>query len=217
MLLDSVICQTVLPKKWVIVSDGSTDCTDEIATKYAESNEYIDLLRVSGHNDRNFGSKVNAFAAGVVQLAGLETDLGAFPTQFSCFGVNVMKKSVVFFPINVGGEDTIAQIMARMNGCEVKSFTDIEVLHHKPARTGGGTVWRTRFHQGQQDYFLGHHVVYFLAKCLRRVLEKPYLFSSVLRMFGYFWSDLRRDERPVSGSFIRFHRREQIKRLRSLT
>ena len=29
-----VISQTVLPEKWVIVSDGSTDRTEEIVTKY---------------------------------------------------------------------------------------------------------------------------------------------------------------------------------------
>ena len=28
----SVIAQTILPEKWVIVSDGSTDRTDEIVT-----------------------------------------------------------------------------------------------------------------------------------------------------------------------------------------
>jgi len=31
--IKSVISQTILPKKWVIVSDGSTDRTDEIVRK----------------------------------------------------------------------------------------------------------------------------------------------------------------------------------------
>ncbi|MCK4830926.1 glycosyltransferase family 2 protein, partial [bacterium] len=32
--IQSVISQTILPAKWVIVSDGSTDLTDEIVEKY---------------------------------------------------------------------------------------------------------------------------------------------------------------------------------------
>lgn len=31
----SVLSQTILPKRWVIVSDGSTDGTDEIAGRAA--------------------------------------------------------------------------------------------------------------------------------------------------------------------------------------
>ena len=33
LTIKSVVAQTVLPLKWVIVSDGSTDGTDEIVTK----------------------------------------------------------------------------------------------------------------------------------------------------------------------------------------
>ena len=40
----SVISQTILPTKWVIVSDGSTDCTDEIVGKYLSSNSWIDFV-----------------------------------------------------------------------------------------------------------------------------------------------------------------------------
>ena len=32
--IKSVVAQTILPVKWVIVSDGSTDGTDEIVKKY---------------------------------------------------------------------------------------------------------------------------------------------------------------------------------------
>jgi glycosyltransferase involved in cell wall biosynthesis len=72
--LDSVINQTVLPNKWVIVSDGSTDHTDEIIDKYSSSHKYIQLLRVSCQKNRDFSSKVNAFRADVRHLNGLEYD-----------------------------------------------------------------------------------------------------------------------------------------------
>jgi len=37
----SVVSQTVLPEKWVIVSDGSTDRTDEIVHKYVYQHPWM--------------------------------------------------------------------------------------------------------------------------------------------------------------------------------
>jgi len=37
----SVVAQTVLPVKWVIVSDGSTDGTDEVVRKLADKHDWI--------------------------------------------------------------------------------------------------------------------------------------------------------------------------------
>jgi len=44
LTLKSVIAQTLLPLKWVIVSDGSTDGTDDIVRKYAADHPWIELL-----------------------------------------------------------------------------------------------------------------------------------------------------------------------------
>jgi len=60
----SVISQTILPKRWVIVSDGSTDRTDEIVNAYLAGNPWIKLIRMPEHRDRNFAAKVACFNAG---------------------------------------------------------------------------------------------------------------------------------------------------------
>ncbi|MEN6321051.1 MAG: glycosyltransferase family A protein [Syntrophaceae bacterium] len=62
--IQSVISQTILPKKWIIVSDGSTDRTDEIVSQYLENNLWIELLRMPEHRDRHFAAKVQCFNAG---------------------------------------------------------------------------------------------------------------------------------------------------------
>ncbi len=69
--LRSMVAQTVLPKKWVIVSDGSTDRTDEIVAEFARNHDWIELVRMPEHRDRQFAAKVHSFNAGYKQLAGL--------------------------------------------------------------------------------------------------------------------------------------------------
>ncbi len=70
--IKSVISQTVLPRKWVIVSDGSTDRTDEIVSRYTAKYGFVHLVRVKADNNRNFGSKVNAIGAGYEKLADMD-------------------------------------------------------------------------------------------------------------------------------------------------
>jgi len=71
----SVIAQTHLPSSWVIVSDGSTDGTDEIVARYAGEHAWIQLLRMPEHADRNFASKAVSFNSGFERLKSSEFDL----------------------------------------------------------------------------------------------------------------------------------------------
>ena len=66
--IEAVLSQTVLPKKWLIVSDGSVDQTDEIVSRYAGKHSFIELLRAGQNGRKDFGSKVKAFHAGYAQL-----------------------------------------------------------------------------------------------------------------------------------------------------
>jgi biofilm PGA synthesis N-glycosyltransferase PgaC len=70
--LQSVLGQTLLPQKWVIVSDNSTDRTDEIVQRYAEKHDFIQLLRVSKPAGHSFRSKVIALHKGGELLRGME-------------------------------------------------------------------------------------------------------------------------------------------------
>src|ERR1022692_4850163 len=68
----SVISQEVPPARWVIVSDGSTDNTDEIVKRYAAQYDFIQLYRITEDHPRNFAAQVNAINAGIAQLSGAE-------------------------------------------------------------------------------------------------------------------------------------------------
>jgi hypothetical protein len=75
LTLKSVIAQTIRPLKWVIVSDGSTDGTDEIVSKYSAEHDWIELIRTPERVERNFAGKVHAFDAGRTRVADLSYEV----------------------------------------------------------------------------------------------------------------------------------------------
>src|SRR5262249_10568123 len=70
--IQSVVAQTAQPLKWVIVSDGSTDGTDEIVSKYAVSHPWIELMRMPERRKRSFGGKARARNAAFDRVWGLD-------------------------------------------------------------------------------------------------------------------------------------------------
>jgi glycosyltransferase involved in cell wall biosynthesis len=70
--LQAVIRQSVKPQKWVIVSDGSTDGTNEIVGRFIKGHDFIKLLCIKGDEKRNFGSQVRAINIGYKVLRNEE-------------------------------------------------------------------------------------------------------------------------------------------------
>jgi poly-beta-1,6-N-acetyl-D-glucosamine synthase len=75
LTLESVVSQTHRPARWVIVSDGSTDGTDDIVAGYARTNDWIQLVRLPANRERSFAAKVDAFNAGFRELAEVPYDV----------------------------------------------------------------------------------------------------------------------------------------------
>lgn len=71
LTIKSVLAQTIRPIKWVIVSDGSTDGTDDIVCKYTVANSWIELVRMPERRERHFAGKVHAFNAGYARVQHL--------------------------------------------------------------------------------------------------------------------------------------------------
>ena len=73
--IESVVSQTMKPLRWVIVSDGSTDRTDEIGKRAAAAHSWIELVRMPERRSRDFAGKVGAFNEGRSRLAHLQYDV----------------------------------------------------------------------------------------------------------------------------------------------
>jgi glycosyltransferase involved in cell wall biosynthesis len=75
LTLQAVSRQTVPPLRWVIVSDGSTDGTDDIVRRYTDTHPWIELLRIPERTERHFAGKVYAFNAGYERVKDLPFDI----------------------------------------------------------------------------------------------------------------------------------------------
>jgi len=73
--ITSVIRQTILPLKWIIVSDGSNDGTDDIVTRYIAEHTWIELVRMPERKERTFAGKVYAINAGYDRVKSLHFDI----------------------------------------------------------------------------------------------------------------------------------------------
>ena len=90
--IQSMIAQTVLPLRWVIVSDGSTDGTDEIVEKYMPGRPWLELVKLPPRAERNFAAKVLAFRAGYERvkdlpyevIGNIDADV-SFPADYFAF------------------------------------------------------------------------------------------------------------------------------------
>jgi biofilm PGA synthesis N-glycosyltransferase PgaC len=70
-----MLAQTVRPLCWVIVNDGSTDRTGDIANRYATKVNFIRVVTIQREAVHAFSKKANAFNRGAEVLRGLDYDI----------------------------------------------------------------------------------------------------------------------------------------------
>lgn len=265
--LDSVITQTVLPERWIIVDDGSTDDTAEIVESYAKRHPWIELVRRVQDRDRSFASKAHAVNNSLERANSLQFEivgnldadvsfapdymeflmqrfsedpkLGVAGTPFtqdgnydsskdSFEGENYVSGPCQLFrrgcfheiggyvPNRAGGLDWIAVMTARMKGWKVRSFSEKRFHHYRTLGTAEKGPVRALFSYGEKDYYLGGSPVWQLFRVAYRMTKRPVVLGGLALLSGYMWAALRRSNRAVSPELMRFHRHEQMEKLRAI-
>lgn len=264
-MLQSVVDQTRPPKVWVIVSDGSTDRTDEFVMDFAWNHDFIRLLRLDNQGVRAFSSQAFASNAGYGGIKHMEFDFvgfldadisldasyyeklltickanprigiaggeifeyqsGRFQPRFGnsedCVpgAIQLFRRQCFedigarFIPLQYGGQDFVANEMAKKKGWEVRSFSGLPVFHHRPTGTAETSLWRARFRLGMADYFMGYQALFEICKCIRRVTMWPFCIGSVLQFCGYVYPGLTRQRKTVPDEFVRYLRQDQMRRV----
>ena len=263
--LDSMVSQTLLPERWIIVDDGSTDGTAEIVGNYVNRYAWMELIQRHQRPDRNFAGKVHAFNAGLERVRSVEYDvignldgdlsfppdyleflirkfsddpqLGVAGTPFTedrgydsardsfegenhvAGGCQLFRRECFeeiggYIPNPAGGIDWIAVTTARMKGWKTRSFREKRFHHYRSLGTAGKSGWAASFSYGEKDYYLGGSPLWQLFRVVYRSKKRPLDGAALLG--GYCWAAAKRTGRPVSRELIHFHRREQMKKLRSI-
>jgi glycosyltransferase involved in cell wall biosynthesis len=115
-----------------------------------------------------------------------------------------------------GGVDWIAVMTARMKGWNVRAFNEKRFHHHRSMGTAERGKLSALFSYGEKDYYLGGSPVWQAFRVAYRMTKQPFVTGGLALMLGYSWAALRRVKRPVSDELMRFHRRDQMAKLKSL-
>jgi len=264
--LASMVAQTILPERWVIVDDGSTDHTAEVVDRYAARYPWIELVGLPQRQDRNFAAKVHAFNVGFERVRSLEFEaignldadisfgpdqfefllqkliedpsLGVTGTAYSEEGFDSTKDSFEsensvhgacqvfrrqcfseiggYLPNRAGGIDWIAVTTARMKGWKTRNFPERRFRHHRRMGTAERGPVGAMFSYGEKDYYLGGSLTWQLFRVAYRMTKRPLFVGGLALLSGFCWAALRRVKRPVSRDFMRFHRREQVTKLKAI-
>ena len=265
--LQSVVYQTVLPLKWIIVNDGSTDATAEIVAKYAARCSWIELVDRPVRKERHFAAKVDAFNAGLERIKQLEyevignldadvsldadhfefllskfsqdSQLGVAGTVFrepdgydsatdsfegqtyvsgqcQLFRRQCFEEIGGYMPSKIGGVDWMAVTTARMIGWNTRSFREKSFLHQRTLGTAERGIIASNYAYGKKDYALGGHPLWQIFRCTYRMTKRPYVVGGVALFAGYFVAFVTHANRPVSRELVRFHRCEQMLKLKTI-
>lgn len=71
----SVVNQTILPERWVIIDDGSTDRTGEIIDRYAKQYSWIEPVHNPKRVERNFAAKAQAVNGALERVRDLQFEI----------------------------------------------------------------------------------------------------------------------------------------------
>ena len=118
-------------------------------------------------------------------------------------------------PLPWGGIDATAEIMARMQGWQVRKSLEAPAYEHRPTGFAYGNPLKIKWCEGRRFHSLGYDPVFFALRCVARSGEHPFMVGSAAAWLGYLNCLVRRQPMAVPADMVRFLRREQRDKLRA--
>ena len=109
------------------------------------------------------------------------------------------------------GWDTADEVTANMRGWMTLSFPELRLIHYRLTGTGWGT-WGGAVKDGQADYLIGYHPLFFGVKCVRSIFKRPRFIRALGMAYGFSKNSLLHAPQ-VDKKLISYVRRQQIRRL----
>jgi glycosyltransferase involved in cell wall biosynthesis len=265
----SVACQTLLPKRWIICVNDSTDGTPHLVRQEMKRLPFLTLMELHFNSHRSFANKALAVAAaaqstretsfdfiGVLDadvtfedryyeelLAEFDQrpDLGiavgthverlntgewkllSQPSDIAVCGTQLFRRECFnqiqgYRPLQWGGIDTLAGVMARMGGWQTKTFLKPEYYHHREMGSEGiPLAVARRFRDGIRDQQLGMHPVYAGGKFVNRLGEAPFIVGAAARFAGFCIGYCLQADPNIPKDCRRAFRSEQLHRCNRTT
>ena len=110
----------------------------------------------------------------------------------------------------------MAVATARMMGWKTRSFREKSFFHYRSLGTAERGRLASSFSYGEKDYYLGGHPVWEVFRVAYRMTKRPYVIDGIALGLGYLSAFVRRMKRPVSNELMRFHRKEQMLKLKTI-
>jgi len=110
------------------------------------------------------------------------------------------------------GWDTVDEVKANQLGWTTRTFPDLRLVHQRPS----GAVWGRWGHavnDGEADYIVGYHPLFFCLKCARHIFNSPYLIRSLGIAYGFLRGHVRRTARIEDRALVAYLRDQQLRRL----
>jgi len=125
-----------------------------------------------------------------------------------------------FLPLNQGGEDSAAEVIARMKGWKVRTLPKLRVLEHRQTGSATARPLASRVREGRRMQSLGYGPVFFSLRCLYRVKEQPRFLGSCAAFWGYLAGKFGGEPvalPPEAVRYLRAEHRAKLKRLLHLS
>jgi hypothetical protein len=103
-----------------------------------------------------------------------------------------------------------------MHGWEVRSFSDLEINHHKHASTAGRSQIRAKFHLGCMDYVCGEMFLYSVIRALSLINKKPVVIGFIIRLAGYLFAVVTRKPQQIPVELKTYLRKEQVHKIKGI-